>query len=270
MRRAGGGYTIVEVLIVLAISAAIFFIALGMFTGKNNSAQFTQAIQDLASKIQGYSNQVTSGVAPDLGTYICNVTGNGSINFSSGGPGDSSACVFLGKALLVTQPTSISAYSVVGTKNRFFNGADTLDPAQNFTQSNPTTARQGSNNLFLDQYTLNNGLRITSSKIAGRISNYGIVGIYLDVGGTSASDTANSSGLLTKAYPYTGGPANVQNCIQGGMGLYGDCRPANGSLVANFSLWQLCVQNGSGGDKALLNVSATASGLTSRINYQSC
>jgi prepilin-type N-terminal cleavage/methylation domain-containing protein len=278
MRRAGGslpegrqGYTIIEVLIVLAISASILFVAISVFAGKNNSTLFSQGMQDLASKIKVYTNQVTSGMSPDTSGYRCD-TSSGHAWFYQGS-GNTSNCLFLGKALLVspTPANTISVYTIVGTRNSFSGGVDTGRLAQSFEQTNPTTARicigadcdPSAGDLFVDRYSLNNSLQIISSKILGQSGSYGLIGAYTDLGGTSASETSGSTGLLTKAYPYTGDSSGVKACIEGG----GACA----SPINNFSQWQLCVQNGSNSSqRALLNINASASSLTTEINYQNC
>jgi type II secretory pathway pseudopilin PulG len=258
MRLASDGYTIVEVLIVLAVSVGLFVAVIGVFSGKSDSTQFTQAVQDLASKIQNYATQATSGSVPDINGYNCHVGGNNRPIFDSGN-GPSDTCIFIGRALLVrTGSASISAYAVSGTRNN-----SSGKPAETIDQANITTARFGLNNmdLFPDTYNLSD-LTILSSKVNGS-GGYGLVGLYADLAGTSSPDTNNSSGLLTYGYPFTGTTSSdVQNCVEGS---FVNCN----APTANFNRWSLCVQNG-GGRTGQIDISATGSGLNTQVNITIC
>jgi prepilin-type N-terminal cleavage/methylation domain-containing protein len=265
MQRAGGGYTIVEVLIVLAISAVLLLSALTLLNGRSSSTQFNQAMQDLASKIQSYATQATSGAVPDTSQLQCVIGGNGRPVFSNGAAYKDGVCVFIGRALLI-KPTSstISAYAIAGARNNAGRPAETID------QANITTMRVGSNNLFQEDYTTG-GLNLISSTINGT-SGYNLVGLYTDLQGNSSPDSANSSGLLTYGYPFSWNQstesADVQACVEGNLGTYGDCRITNSLLKKAFTKWSICVSYG--GSKGLIDITTTGSGLNSQVNIKNC
>lgn len=256
-----GGYTVVEVMIVLAVSGVLLFSAITVFNGKQSSTQFTQAMQDVASKIQSYATQTTSGSVPDISGYKCQVGGiiSPRPTFSSGS-GSSEQCIFMGRALLVRPDSStISAYAVVGARNN-----SSGNPAETFDQANVTTARLGNNNLFLDTYNLGS-LKIVSSTVNGT-TDYGLVGLYTDLAGTSAPDTSNSSDLLTYGYPFKSDDPNyVRKCVEGNNGEWGECKKP----TANFSSWKLCLQDG-GGPTGQINITATGSSLNAQVKIPDC
>ncbi len=94
------GYTIVEVLIVLAVSGMMFVIAMNFINGKQAKAAFAQGTNELASQVQNTIEQVTNGQFSDI---PLNCTFNGTVTDPNQPgmrpPGTNSTCVFLGKIL---------------------------------------------------------------------------------------------------------------------------------------------------------------------------
>lgn len=101
------GYTIVEVLIVLAVSGMMFVIAVNFINGKQAKAAFTQGTNEMASQIQGVIEQVANGQYSDI-PVTC-TSGGGNTNATASGASSSETdnkktginapCVFLGKML---------------------------------------------------------------------------------------------------------------------------------------------------------------------------
>jgi prepilin-type N-terminal cleavage/methylation domain-containing protein len=113
--RKQRGFTIIEVLIVLAVTAAMFLMAAIAVSGKQNTTEFQQAINDVQSKIQQSISNVTAGDYPDIGNFTCSAAPGGPITFQAGQPnqqGANGGCVFLGSAL---------QFGVKGTNSRQFN-----------------------------------------------------------------------------------------------------------------------------------------------------
>lgn len=102
-RKIPFGYTIIEVLIVLAVSGMMFVIAVNFINGKQAKAAFTQGTNELASQIQNTIEQVSNGQFSDI---PLNCTFNGSSTIVNSGirpPGTNSTCIFLGKMLRFTE-----------------------------------------------------------------------------------------------------------------------------------------------------------------------
>lgn len=95
------GYTIVEVMIVLAVSGMMFVMAANFINGKQATVSFTQGANEMASRIQGTIDQVTDGRFSDV-KLVCDVLGS-DITVSTplaGSPdrqGQNAKCVFMGK-----------------------------------------------------------------------------------------------------------------------------------------------------------------------------
>ena len=108
MKQAVGGknlgYTILETMIFLAVSAAMFVSAMAFISGRQNRTEFTSAVRDFESSMNDLANDVSNG-------YYSNSANGNSINCTASGtsltintqPTDSQGshigCLFLGKAI---------------------------------------------------------------------------------------------------------------------------------------------------------------------------
>lgn len=109
------GYTIIEVMIVLAVSGVMFVIAANFINGKQAKTSFTTGVNELASKIQDTIEQVNDGRYADS---LLNCTGGaGSISFpgSTAAQGTNSGCIFLGK-LIQFRGTSYRTILLAGSR----------------------------------------------------------------------------------------------------------------------------------------------------------
>lgn len=96
------GFTVVELMLVLAISAVLALAGFGMIQGQGVKNEFTQASRDFESKIVDVANDTAKGYYPNIGTTaVCSAPLGSDISFSGSGAeqGTSSQCVFAGKAI---------------------------------------------------------------------------------------------------------------------------------------------------------------------------
>jgi type II secretory pathway pseudopilin PulG len=124
------GYTIIEVMIVLAVSGMMFVIAAGFIGGKQARTAFNDGVNQLAASLQDTIEQVSDGKYSDVPLhYTCNgpsVNPGGAYN----GQGTSSSCVFLGKIIHFTEndATDYETFSIIGS--RLDAGVPSITPAQ--------------------------------------------------------------------------------------------------------------------------------------------
>lgn len=118
------GYTIVEVMIVLAVSGFMFIIAANFINGKQAKAAFSQGSSDTGSKLQNIVENVTDGHYSDI-PLTCGISA-GALNVSTAGAGsqgENSDCVFLGKLVRFYDPNNgsirdrYSVYSVAAARS---------------------------------------------------------------------------------------------------------------------------------------------------------
>src|SRR5438309_338070 len=126
MERTSNGYTIVEVMIVLAVSTLLLFAAIRVFSGSQGETQFSQAMQDINSKIQNYINQIKAGNYQGSEGFKCDVqvepSGVRPYLTPSGTDtvGTNEKCVFLGRAIQVIENGgTMYVYTVIGTRNTY-------------------------------------------------------------------------------------------------------------------------------------------------------
>lgn len=117
--RKQRGFTIVEVIIVLAVTSAMFVMAAYAINGKQNQAEFQQAVNDIRSSLQQEIDQVAAGDYTDTGNFTCDGTlGNEIIQPGVNKQGSNTGCIFLGKVLQFgvhgTDPQQYISYSIAG------------------------------------------------------------------------------------------------------------------------------------------------------------
>jgi type II secretory pathway pseudopilin PulG len=100
------GYTIVEVMIVLAVSGFMFIVAANFINGKQQKTAFTQGSNETGSKLQQSVDDVTDGHYSDV-PLQCTISGSVlSANTSGvGTQGETPSCVFLGKLIRFYSPS---------------------------------------------------------------------------------------------------------------------------------------------------------------------
>jgi prepilin-type N-terminal cleavage/methylation domain-containing protein len=100
-RKKSQGYTIVEVMIVLAISGMMFVIAANFINGKQARTAFTQGVSELTSQIQGAIADVSDGKYSDIALNCTEVDGQAVVTSdnddSMENQGTHDDCVFRGK-----------------------------------------------------------------------------------------------------------------------------------------------------------------------------
>jgi prepilin-type N-terminal cleavage/methylation domain-containing protein len=104
------GYTIVEVMIVLAVSSIMFLIAASFINGKQARTAFTAGTNEMASQVQDIIEQVTDGKYSDI-PFKCTVSGL-TLTISPAGGSHVPDCTFLGKFVHFPQGSSASSYEV--------------------------------------------------------------------------------------------------------------------------------------------------------------
>lgn len=77
VRSHNQGYTIIETIIFLAVTGAVFASTITIVSGQQARTEFTQAVRDVQTRIQDISNDVTTGFYHNPGTLRCNANPGG-------------------------------------------------------------------------------------------------------------------------------------------------------------------------------------------------
>jgi len=207
-RSDGAGFTIVETLIVMAVTGFMFLAAVLLISGRTGKTQFMTATNDLKEQIQQTINETTTGYFPNSGTFKCVSGGMGMqpvLSVATQSQGTNGDCIFLGKAVqfgINGDPDSYLTYSIAG--NRQQAGAEVTS----LTQANPiAVAKYGA---FTGDITikqgLENGLKAGTMKYAA------------SAGATPTVDTTGFAVLTTFATTTASG-SDCSGVCSGSQGL---------------------------------------------------
>ena len=170
-RKNTGGFTIVETLIVLAVTGLLFVSAVLLINGRQNKTQFQTAINNLVQQVQQVINETQSGYYAGSNNFSCTSTA-GAVNLAPGNTVNGQ-CIFVGKVLQFgtrTDPGQLIVYPLVGSR-----GSNMAIAA-----TNPVAAYDAANGVDASSVvTMQNGLTPVGSG--------GSWGMYYN--GTPASQT---------------------------------------------------------------------------------
>lgn len=115
------GFTIVETMIVLAVTGAMFVVAALAISGRQNRTDFQIGSRNLQIAIQGVINETSSGYYPNNGDFTCSAGSGHNVKITNSGSGaaqgQSTNCVFGGKVLAFARNTAdYSTYSLAGRR----------------------------------------------------------------------------------------------------------------------------------------------------------
>jgi type II secretory pathway pseudopilin PulG len=144
----GTGYTITEVLIVLAISGAMFLSATIAFRGRQQQVQFDQSVRDFEAQLRDVMNDVVTGYYPSDTTVACDVGDSENappvITQTGTNPiGTNSECLYVGKALQFkssdfAEPDRGSTYRIFNLAGKRTVSAKNLEIAESIAVVRPT------------------------------------------------------------------------------------------------------------------------------------
>jgi len=177
------GFTVIEVLIVLAVTGGLFISAALLISGRQDATQFQQAINNVKTQIQQVISDVDSGFYPPS-NFTCTANGAGGIAFTNPvqEQGTNQDCVFLGKVLQFgvqnSDPEQFYTYAIAGLRQNP-DGTEVV----NYTQASPTvvttnaanpTGNPSARNLL--QYGLKTySMKYTSNGVTSDIGSVGFM-----------------------------------------------------------------------------------------------
>jgi len=192
------GFTILEVLIFLAVSSLMFVSAMRAISGRQKQVQFTQSVQEFDAKFKDLINDVTTSYYPTNDSVDCSVSG-GEVQINPGmdqSLGTNDDCVYVGKVVHFQNEgndTALRIYAMAGKRY----SDNFLTPSSSISEAKPkavTSTNIGFTESAEDYVTIY-GLRIT--RVIRPISNvvftdYGSIAIMSNFGGSSISEAQSS------------------------------------------------------------------------------
>lgn len=157
------GFTLIEVLIVLAVTGLLFVSAVIMISGRHTRTAFEQSSRQIQSQIQQTINEVSAGFYPDMRNFGCTAGADAPMFSAAGaGQGTNSGCIFLGRAMQfgvgAADSEQFAIYTIAGLqKNPSGNEASSLAEAKPMAVA-PSTLHPGYPDNSVDE-ALQSGLR---------------------------------------------------------------------------------------------------------------
>lgn len=204
------GFTVLEVLIFIAVSALIFVTAMAAISGRQNQVQYSQGTRDLETKIRDVINDVTSGYFPTNDTVGCVIGVDDAVqivsSFDDTQLGTNDDCIYIGKVIQFVpdgQREKIRVYVMAG--RRYIDNED-VEPVTTVAEAKPKLVYlPDDSNLesTYEEYTLLYGMRVTrviQPTDSGPVE-YGAVAVINSFGGslTSESQTVQVGGIAGTA-----------------------------------------------------------------------
>lgn len=189
------GYTILEVLIFIAVSSLMFVIAITAIGGRQQQVQFSQSTREVDAKLRDIINDVTTGYYPTNSTVSCEViAGEVQIVASTNQEiGTNSNCIYIGKALQFSpdgKSDVIRIYNLAGKRY----ADNSQNPTLSINDAQPKAVALPDDSNFersYEDYPIPYGLEITKVivPISASINKlYGVIAIVNNFGDTTVSD----------------------------------------------------------------------------------
>jgi prepilin-type N-terminal cleavage/methylation domain-containing protein len=256
-RPRNDGYTIIEVLIVLAVTAGLFVAAAMTIAGRQNRTAFEQSIRGMQSKIQGLIDEVVVGHYPGNDNIQCTATPTGPVVAPGASPqGTNGGCIFVGKVIQFgvagTNPEQYRVYTMAGLR---------VDPT---TGQEVRTRSEARPILVTDTATpgiLENGLT-TLSIVANNPTTSGGIAIWQSLASVSGGVlTSSSQANHIGAVPNTSLNSPIATFVSGASLTTGDLDHVDGVRI--------CFVSGSTNQSGLMTLGGKNRRLTVTLDIKS-
>lgn len=255
--KKSAGFTIVETMIVLAVSAGLFTIAALYINGKQAKTEFQVGVRDIQTQLQQIINQTESGYYGVKDTS-CSAGVSGDLIFSAGSNslGTNGECIFIGKTIVVDS-ASIYVYPMAGARQSV--GVDTANPVE----ARATVA--GAPEIL----ALPNGIRLTSSSYEGASLTTGAARGFSVLSSMAADIDSPDIGSQTFGlYGFQGSfQLNQSDDFDDVINSEKAVSPISAAYSPKKSV-ELCMKSGGTDQSALITIGST-SGLAMRTTIKS-
>jgi prepilin-type N-terminal cleavage/methylation domain-containing protein len=208
-----GGFTLIEVMITMAISGSMLMISVIMFGGQQRRTQFSQSLRDVSSVIDDAINDASTGYFPSSKLSCDSSSGTPAFtNNAVDKQGQSKGCVFLGKALHIKN-TQVNIYPVIGNsdiRNTTFSSANPVLATQLVESKRYVWGPDVYEVLWGDTSSKNDSSRLLLFVSAPN-------GLGLNVDGTVASGTQKINSYVSGGAPVLGKTSSVDANTQESM-----------------------------------------------------
>ncbi len=203
MTEKQDGFTIIETLIVMAVSALLFLMIAVTISGRQARTEFSIGVRDVQTKIQQVITDVNNGYYPTQSKFTCAYSGGNNLSIkqtnSGSEQGSNSRCIFVGKAL-VFDSDKMYIYSLAGLRLNN-SGNEVSTPKEARITAIAQSPQNGDAPEATEIYQLPAGLKLfrashdASSFGVSDVSRYGFAALSSLAGdGSVASQVVNIHG----------------------------------------------------------------------------
>lgn len=257
MKNVGGyaaGYTILEVMIFLAVSGAMFLIAIAFINGKQSQAEFSQSVGDIGSQLQQVLDNVVDGYYASQQSFNCSAgTGTGNnggpdlLTGNSGTKGTHDGCIYIGEVVQFGVPGSngqkYNIIPVVG--NQTAPDANNVpQPVTSFSDAYPTAFTSG-----VEAHELSYGMYVTDMYLMPGKHEISGFGVFTTFGGSLNSGAqsiqiATVPGLIPANIPDSDGYVRSQP-FTGASSVVNDIKDRNNyHTLLSSEYISVCLKSG--------------------------
>ncbi len=256
------GYTIVEVMIFLAVSSTLLISGMSLVQGQQRKAEFNQAMRDTEQQIQDVINNVRSGFYPSQGTFTCIATtaspARTHINSSDTPVGQNRDCVYLGRVIqfntTAADKSNFSVYSIAGLREYTKGPA----AATSIQRADPKHIAD-----LTETRTFKYGLETVRVKYSGD-ADLGSVGFLTEPGKTDGSGNPMSGIQAVRLVPIGGTSGNTDSIttslILDNYINYATQDPSSGVTI--------CLKSGGTNQYGIITIGGTAGQLTTKLEIK--
>lgn len=272
------GYTIVEVMMFLAVSGGLFILTSFMVSGQQAKTEFTQAIRETESQIQDVINDVSTGYYANTNNFSCSTAAPGRPTITaaaSNTQGANQGCIFIGRAIQFavhnTDENGINIYTVVG--RRQVTSGTLARESQSFDDAVPTAIARstvpGTASIpdAFDSRSLQFGLKAKRVRYTQgmTVMNIGAVGFFSTFGQYSASGANLVSGSQSVNLVPIPGSAINQTSVAAAAAIDGvtsttPINPASGV--------EICFESGTSRQYAILTIGGSNRQLSTKLTIE--
>lgn len=134
------GFTLVEVLIFLAVTSGLFIAAMLYISGQQGKAEFTQGVRDFELKLGDVVNNVSTGFYPTLNNIKCTANAGAVDLQTSAGQeqGANNDCIFVGRVIQLAPDGDQEKYMLYTAAGLRYKDGNTTTDVTSLDEANPT------------------------------------------------------------------------------------------------------------------------------------
>ena len=278
--KRSAGFTIIETMVVLTVTGALFVVIAATLAGRQNEAEFLHAVQSVQSQTQQIIDQVADGYYPSQNNFSCSASGS-SVSFSSvaASQGTNDPCVFLGKVIQFhiagtgtgSLPEAYQVYTIAGLRSA------TTGTGSPFQSAGATVVGNidgnGDYTSYSDANQLEYGLTTKWVKVNGT-ATVGAVGFLMEPGDFGTSNGYNSGAQPVDLVPIPGTSVSPPQTIPVAVGII-NTQLADPNLTADAPInpqpggVQVCLVSAGTNESAIMTIGNAGRQLLVKLDIKS-